>query len=163
MAAKPVPEGFSTVSAHLMVKGADAALAFYKKAFGAEEVMRMPGPDGKTVMHAELRIGDSTVMLCDEWPGPGGCKAPATLHGTTVTIHLYVNDCDKVFAQAVEAGAKVEMPLMDTFWGDRYGKLSDPYGHHWGVATHKQDLTPEQIQQGAEEFMKNMAGKCGQG
>jgi len=145
MAVKPIPEGFHTITPHLVVKGASDAIEFYKKAFGAEEITRLSGPDGKSVMHAELRIGDSRLMLCDEFPG-SGCMSPRSAGGTTVTIHLYVSDVDAVFERALAAGATVVMPVMDKFWGDRYGNLADPYGHQWGVATHKQDLTPEECQ-----------------
>lgn len=148
---KAVPDGFHTVSAHLVVKGAGKAIEFYKKAFGAEEVMRMPGPDGQSVCHAELKIGDSTVMLADENP-EWQCFSPLTLKGTPVTLHLYVENADAAYDRAVKAGATATMPLMDAFWGDRYGKVTDPYGHHWSIATHTKDLTPEQIAKGAEEW-----------
>jgi PhnB protein len=156
---KAIPEGFRTLTPHMVIRHAGEAIEFYKRAFGAEEMARMPGPDGKTVMHAELKIGDSMVMLCDEFPGAGGCAAPDSLKGTTVTLHLYVEDADAMFQRAVAAGAKVAMPVMDTFWGDRYGKLTDPFGHQWGVATHKRDLTPEQIQKNAAEFFSKMGKK----
>ena len=149
-----------SITPHLVLRNADKAIEFYKKAFGAEEICRMPGPDGKSVMHAELKIGDSMVMLGDECPDMPGPKSPESLGGTAVTISLYVEDVDKVYQQAVDAGATPSMPPMDMFWGDRYGKLTDPFGHDWGIATHKQDLTPEQMQKGAEEFFANM-GKCG--
>ena len=109
----------------------------------------MPGPDGNSVMHAELDIGDSRVMLCDEFPMEGVCKSPQSLNGSTCTIHLYVKDVDAAFKRAVDAGAIAAMPPMDMFWGDRYGKVVDPFGHHWGIATHTRDLTPEQMQEGA--------------
>lgn len=160
MAAKPIPEGFHTVSPHLVVKNVPEAIAFYKKAFKAEEIMTMHGPDGKSVMHAEVKIGDSMVMLAEEWPDPSCPKSPTTLKGTPVTLHLYVNDADKVFNQAVAAGAKVEMPMTDMFWGDRYGQVSDPFGHRWSIATHIKDLTPEQIEMAAAECFKNMGGQC---
>lgn len=152
---RPIPEGFNTVSAHLVVKGAAQAMEFYKKAFGAEEIMRMPGPDGKTVMHGELRIGNSVVMIADEFPGM--CKAPDQ-SGSPVTVHLYVNDADKTYNQAVAAGAQPTMPLSDMFWGDRYGKLKDPFGHEWSIATHKEDLTPDQIAQRMAAAFSG--GKC---
>ncbi len=156
---KPIPEGFHTITPQMVVRDAGKAIDFYKKAFGAEEVMRMPGSDGKTVMHAEMKIGDSIFMLCDEFPGSERFVAPQSLNGTTVCITLYVTDVDKVFQRAVDAGATVSMPVMDAFWGDRYGKLTDPFGHEWGIATHKQDLTPEEIAKGAEEFFAKM-GPC---
>ena len=158
---KAIPEGFNTVTPHIIVKNGAEAIEFYKKAFGAEEVFRMPGPGGQGVMHAELKIGNSRVMLADEWP-QGSCRSPQTHGGTTFVIHLYVENADAAFDRATKAGAKVEMPLMDAFWGDRYGKLSDPYGHHWAIATHVKDLTPEEIDKGAQEFFASMGkeGNC---
>jgi uncharacterized glyoxalase superfamily protein PhnB len=152
MAVRPIPEGSHTVTPHLIVKGASDAIEFYKKAFGATEVLRMPGPGG-ALMHAEVKIGDSVVFLADEAPdwgafGPG--------ESSPVTIHLYVEDVDKVFAQAVAAGAKAAMPVMDMFWGDRYGKVVDPFGHHWSIATHTQDLTPEQMAEGMKAAFSEM-------
>ena len=141
--AQPIPEGFQTVTPGMVVKGAAEAIAFYKKAFGAEEVMCMKGPDGKSIMHAEIRIGNSMIMLGDEFP-EWGVKGPKTIGGSPVTIHLYVNDADAVFNQAVKAGATVQMPLTNMFWGDRYGKLADPFGHNWSVATHVEDVSPEE-------------------
>ncbi len=155
MATKPIPDGFTTITPHLVVRGADRAIAFYKKAFGAEELMRMPGPDGQTVMHCELKIGDSLLMICEEMEH---CKSPQALSGSPVTIHLYVPDVDRVFNQAVAAGAAVEMPVMDAFWGDRYGKMKDPFGHQWSVATHTRDLTPEEMQKGLEQFFSQQGG-----
>jgi uncharacterized glyoxalase superfamily protein PhnB len=157
--AKPIPEGFHTVTPHLVVRGAADAIVFYKKAFGAEELMRLTGPDESCVMHAEIKIGDSPVFLCDEFPGMEGWVAPTSLKGTTVTLSLYVEDVDAFVQRAVDAGATLSMPVMDTFWGDRYGKVTDPFGHEWGIATHKRDLTPEEIQKGAEQFFKDM-GEC---
>jgi len=148
MSAKPIPEGFNSVTPHLVVKGAAEAIEFYKKAFGAEEMVRLPGPDGNSIMHASLKIGNSVVMLVDEFPDKG-CLSPDTTNGTPVAIHLYVEDVDTVFNRAIEAGAKETMPLENTFWGDRYGKLEDPFGHSWSLATHIEDLTPEQIMEGA--------------
>jgi uncharacterized glyoxalase superfamily protein PhnB len=156
-ATKPVPEGFHTITPHMVVRNAGAAIEFYKKAFAAEEIARMPGPDGKGVMHAELKIGNSMVMLCDEMEH---CKSPQSLSGTPVTIHLYVEDVDAVYNRAIQAGARSTMPVMDSFWGDRYGKLQDPYGHDWSVATHKQDLAPEEIHKAAAEFFTT--GGCNQ-
>ncbi len=148
MSVKPIPEGFNSVTPHLVVKGAAQAIEFYKEAFGAIELVRLPGPDGNSVMHSSLKIGNSVVMLVDEYPDMG-CLSPQSINGTPVTVHLYVEDADAVFDKAVEAGAKVTMPLENTFWGDRYGKLEDPFGHSWSVATHIEDLTPEQIMEGA--------------
>jgi PhnB protein len=155
MAVPPIPPGFRTVTPHLVLRGAGKAIDFYKKAFGAEEIMRMPGPDGKSVMHGEIKIGDSIVMLADEFPGTP-LSAPEKLGGTTVSLMLYVKDCDAVFNQAVAAGAKVSMPLMDMFWGDRYGQLTDPFGHIWAIATHKEDVLPEEMAKRGAEAMKKM-------
>ena len=148
MSVKPIPEGFNSITPHLVVKGAAEAIEFYKNAFGAVEMVRLPGPDGNSIMHASLRIGDSVVMLVDEYPDIG-CVSPSLTNGTPVTVHLYVEDVDSVFARALEAGAKETMPLENTFWGDRYGKLEDPFGHSWSLATHIEDLTPEQIMENA--------------
>ena len=143
--AKPIPDGFRAVTPHLCVRGASEAIAFYARAFGAEEISRMPGPDGK-LMHAEIRIGDSIVMLADEFPEMGGTsRSPLALGGTSAGLLIYCEDADALFARAVAAGAEVTMPLADMFWGDRYGKLLDPFGHDWAIATHKEDLTPEQM------------------
>lgn len=134
-------EGFHTVTPSLIVNGAAAAIDLYKRAFGAEELMRMPGPNGK-VMHAEIRIGDSVVMLGDEWPDMG-MKAPLPNH-VSGGLHIYVPDVDKAFKRALDAGCKVAMPVGDMFWGDRYGKVIDPFGHVWGLATHVEDVSPEE-------------------
>jgi len=138
-----VPEGFHALTPHLRVRGASEAIEFYKRAFGAEEITRMPGPDGK-LMHAELTIGDSRLMLCDEFPD-WGALSPQSLNGTGVTIHVYVQNVDAAFERAVGAGATVKMPLSDMFWGDRYGVVVDPYGHEWSIATHIADPTPEEM------------------
>ncbi|HEY1043416.1 MAG TPA: VOC family protein [Telluria sp.] len=141
---KPVPEGMHTVTPHLVCNGAAEAIDFYARAFGATEIMRMPMPDGK-LMHAEIRIGDSTVMLVDEMP-EWKATGPRTLKGTPVTLHMYVPDADALFRRAVEAGATSIMPVEETFWGDRYGVLEDPFGHRWSVATHVKDMSPEEMQ-----------------
>lgn len=141
--AKAIPEGMHTVTPHLVIDGASDAIEFYKKAFGAVEASRLAGPEGK-LMHASIRIGDSTLMLVDEAP-QYGMLGPKTLRNSPVTVHLYVDDVDAVVAKAVAAGAKIIMPVADMFWGDRYGQLEDPFGHRWSVATHLRDLTPEQI------------------
>jgi len=151
---KPIPEGMHSLTPHLVCAGAAQAIEFYKKAFNAVEGGRLDGPDGK-VMHAMVRIGDSALMLVDEMPDYGAF-GPRSLKGSPVTIHLYVKDADATVKQAVAAGAKVTMPLADMFWGDRYGQLEDPFGHHWSVATHLQDLTDEQIR----ENMKSMKPNC---
>jgi uncharacterized glyoxalase superfamily protein PhnB len=145
----PIPEGMHTITPHLVCAGASEAIDFYKKAFGATEEMRLPGPDGK-LMHGSVRIEGSVVMLVDENP-EWGALGPTALKGTPVTIHIYVRDVDAFVARAVEAGAKVVMPVNDMFWGDRYGILEDPFGHHWSVATHVRDLTPEEIAQAMRE------------
>ena len=152
----PIPKGFHTVTACLMVRGADRAIDFYKKAFGAELLERMTGPDGKTVVHSQLRIGDSFIFLGDEAAVPGGGSAEKA--ASCGSIHLYVDDVDSAFNRAVEAGAKVRMPVADMFWGDRYGKVIDPFGVEWGLGTHKEDLTPDEIRRRGEEFFKTMGG-----
>lgn len=146
---KPIPKGMHTVTPHLVCAGAADAIEFYKKAFNAVETGRMPGQDGK-LLHAHIRIGDSSIMLADECP-EWGAFGPKALKGSPVTIHLYVEDVDAFVQRAVAAGAKVTMPLEDTFWGDRYGKLEDPFGHHWSVATHVRDVSPEEMQRAAQE------------
>jgi PhnB protein len=158
MAVRTVPEGYNTVSLYLIVKNAKEALDFYQKAFGAEVGHRMPGPDGKSTMHAEMRLGNSTVMLTDENP-QWGTKSPQTLGGTPASLHLYVDNVDKLFERAVKAGCTVKAPLMDAFWGDRYAKLADPFGHEWGIATHKEDVSPEEMGRRAAEWFANM-GDC---
>ena len=150
MKAKARPEGMHSVTPHLICAGAAKAIDFYTKAFGAVEEGRLPGPDGR-IMHAAIRIGDSTVMLVDEMP-EWGAFGPKSLKGSPVTIHLYVEDADAFFARAVKAGAKVTMPLDDAFWGDRYGKLEDPFGHHWSVGTHVRDVSPEEMQQAMQKM-----------
>jgi PhnB protein len=142
---KPVPEGMRSVTPHLICAGAADAIEFYKKAFGAVELARLPGPQGK-LMHAMIRIGDSAVMLVDEMP-QWGALGPKSLKGSPVTIHLYVENVDATVEHAVKAGAKVTMPVDDMFWGDRYGKLEDPFGHHWSVGTHVRDVGMEEMQQ----------------
>ena len=154
--ARAVPEGFNTVSAYLIVKDAKEAIDFYQKAFGAESGVRMPGPDGQGTMHAELRIGNSTVMLTDENP-QWGLKSPSTLGGTAAGLHLYVDDADKAFQRAIDAGCTVKAPLMDAFWGDRFGMVDDPYGHQWGIATHVEDVAPEDMAKRAAAFFADMA------
>lgn len=140
---KTVPDGMHSVTPHIVCAGAADAIGFYQRAFGAEEVTRLVAPDGR-LAHAAIRIGDSTVMLVDEW-AECGAMGPKALKGTPVTLHLYVPDADAALARAVAAGATVVMPLADMFWGDRYGQVEDPFGHRWSIATHQRDLTPEQI------------------
>jgi PhnB protein len=141
---KPIPDGYHTLTPHLVVKDASKAIEFYKKAFGAKEIRRVPGPDGKSLIHAELQVGDSRLLLVDEFPEMN-CRGPKSVGGTPVTIHMFVADVDAAFEKAVKAGAEVTMPLADMFWGDRYGILTDPFGHSWSIATHQEDVTPEEI------------------
>ncbi|SAL03823.1 glyoxalase/bleomycin resistance protein/dioxygenase superfamily protein [Caballeronia calidae] len=143
-AVKPIPEGMHSLTPHLVCAGAADAIEFYKRAFGAVELGRLAGPNGK-IMHAQVRIGDSALMLVDEDPAYGMIGAKA-LKGSPVTIHLYVEDVDAVVRQAEAAGAKVTMPVADMFWGDRYGRLEDPFGHQWSVATHQHECRPEDIE-----------------
>lgn len=140
-----------TVTPHLVCAGAADAIEFYKKAFGAEEVMRLAGPNGK-LMHAAIRIGDASIMLVDELP-EWGSLSPITLGGSPVTIHLYVPDVDAFVDRAVKAGALLRMPVEDMFWGDRFGIIEDPFGHKWSVATHKKDMTGEEIEEAMKKFM----------
>jgi len=151
---KAVPPGFHSLTPHLTVRDADKALDFYKNALGAEilNVARMP--DGK-VLHAMLRIGDSPLMLNDEFPEMGGLS-PLSTGGSGVTIHIYTENVDQAFDRAVNAGAKVKMPLMDQFWGDRYGIVTDPFGHSWSLATHVKDMSPEEMQHAQDEAMAQM-------
>ncbi len=146
--AKPVPDGFHTVTPHLVCREASRAIEFYKRALGAEELGRLPGPDGKSIMHATLKIGDSVIMLCEEFPQMGA-QSPLALGGTPITLHLYVQDADAAFERAVSAGATVTMPLTDMFWGDRYGVVKDPFGHQWSIATHQRDLSDAEIAKAA--------------
>jgi len=154
-AVKAVPEGFRTITPSLVVRGGAQAIEFYKKAFGAEELVRMPGPDGKGIMHAELKIGDSIFFLVDESPQMAS-KSPQTLGGSTGALHLYVADVDAAFKRAVSAGARASMPVADMFWGDRYGKVTDPFGHEWGLGTHKEDVSPADMEKRAKAFFAQM-------
>jgi uncharacterized glyoxalase superfamily protein PhnB len=158
---RPIPEGFHTVTPHLVCAGAAEAIAFYTQAFGAVEIGRMPMPDGR-LGHAELRIGDSRIMLADAFP-EWGSNGPLALKGTTVFIHLYVQDADAAWNQAVAAGAKPVMPLSDTFWGDRYGQVEDPFGHRWSIATHKRDVTVEEMQAAMQAMAQQQEGCKEQG
>lgn len=143
----PIPPGMHTVTPHIICAGAAEAIDFYKRAFNADELMRLPGPDGK-LMHGAIRIGDSVVMLADEYPD-WNALGPNARQGTTVTLSLYVEDADHQFAQATAAGCSVHMPLEDMFWGDRYGIVKDPYGHLWAIATHVRDVSAEEIRAAA--------------
>jgi PhnB protein len=155
-AVKPIPEGYHTLTAYIMVKGAAEAIEFYKKAFGAKELFRMPGPDGKTIGHAELQIGDSRIMLADDCP-EANAHSPSVLKGTTFAFCMYVENADAAFQRAVDAGAKVVRPLADQFYGDRAGGVADPYGHQWWVMTHIEDVPPEEMKKRAEEWAKKAA------
>ena len=152
-AQQPVPKGFHTVTPHLILDDAGRLIDWYKEALGAEEISRHAGPDGK-IMHAELRIGDSRLMLNDPVMGN---KGPQTLGGSPASLWLYVEDCDALFNRAVAAGAKVEMQMGDQFWGDRCGSVGDPHGYRWTIATRKEDLTRDEILQRQEQFFKQFA------
>jgi PhnB protein len=154
MPVQAIPHGYHTLTPYLTVRDAARAIEFYKKAFGAKERGVMKGPDGK-VMHAELTIGDSILMLADEFPEFGALSPQAT-GASSSGLHIYLENVDAAFDQAVTAGAKVDMPVMDMFWGDRYGKLSDPFGHKWSIATHTADLSAEEMKRGMEETMAKM-------
>ncbi len=147
---KAIPDGHHTATPYLVITSAGKAIEFYKEAFGAMERMRLASPDGK-VMHAEIKIGDSPIMLCDECPD-WNALSPQTIGGTAVSIMLYVEDADTVVNRAVEAGAKLLMPVADQFWGDRCGTVTDPFGHKWTVATHTEDVSPEEICKRAKEL-----------
>ena len=153
--APSTPKGYHTVTPSLFVAGATKALEFYKKALGAEELMRFEGPDGK-IMHSEIKVGDSIVMLADEMPEYGG-KGPKSIGGTPVSFFVYGENVDAAWKRALDAGAKEIQPLADQFWGDRTGCLEDPFGHHWWLAQHIEDLTPEQIRKNAEAFFAQPA------
>jgi PhnB protein len=153
-----VREGYQTVTPALTVRNGAEAIEFYKKAFGAEEVMRVLGPDGKSIMHAEIRLGNSRIMLGDEAPSTG-CLAPVTLGGPGGSLYVYVPDVDVAFKRAVAAGAKVLMPVTDMFYGDRLGQVEDPSGHRWGLATHVEELAPEELARRQREFFASMAKK----
>lgn len=151
-----IPEGVSNVVPYLSVRGAKKAIEFYKAAFGAQLMSMVPMGDD-LVGHADLKIGAARVYLADEMPGWGAVKSPTALRGTSVNVHLWVEDCDAAFARAVAAGAKVVMPLADQFWGDRYGMVSDPFGHAWAISTHKEDLSPEEMTRRGQAAMAQMA------
>jgi PhnB protein len=148
MAVRAIPEGFHSITPYLIIKNASQGIEFYKQAFGAQETFRMEDPSSKKVGHAELKIGDSFIMLADEHPDMG-YRSPEALGGTPVSILLYVENVDAVVEQAVRAGAKLERPVRDEFYGDRTGTLRDPYGHVWSVATHKEDVSPEEMKRRA--------------
>ena len=153
-AVKPIPTGFHSVTPYLRVKGAAQALEFYRKALGAEERFRMPMPDGK-IGHAEIVVGDSVVMLADEFPQMN-IKGPQSLGGTSVSLMVYVADCDAAFKRAVDAGAKVLRPVIDQFYGDRSGTVIDPFGHEWTLSTHTEDVPPAEMDKRAKEAFAQM-------
>jgi PhnB protein len=149
----PIPAGFHSLTPAITCKNSAAAIDFYKEAFGATEINRMLGPGGR-VMHAELRIGDSHIFVSDEFPGMSAAPTPSAVPSSY--IFLYTPDVDKVFNRAVAAGAQVGMPVTDMFWGDRYGKLTDPFGHSWGIATHVEDVSPDEMMRRSAEWTANM-------
>jgi PhnB protein len=157
MAVKPIPDGYHSVTPYLVVDGGDAAKAidFYKHAFGAQELFRMPQPDGR-IGHAEIKIGDSPIMLADECPQMK-FMGPKAIGGTPVGLMIYVKDCDAVFDRAIKAGATMREPVRDQFYGDRSGQITDPFGHTWTIATHVEDVPPDELERRAQEFMKEMA------
>jgi PhnB protein len=159
---KALREGQHTITAHLVIRGADKAIEFYKNGFGAQAQAVHHTPDGK-VMHAELKIGDSTIMLADEFPGMGTCASPQTLGGTTTVLNLYAENIDQLFDRAVKAGATVTMPLSNQFWGDRYGQLKDPFGHAWALGQHVEDVAPEELERRGREAFAKMAQAAGKG
>jgi PhnB protein len=154
MAVKPIPEGYATPIPYLAVDDAEEAIAYYKKAFGAKERVRMPMPDGK-VGHAELEIGQSIIMLSDPFP-QGSTRTPKELGGTSVSVFLFAEDVDAVVKQAVDAGATVTMEVADQFWGDRFGTITDPFGHVWSIATHVEDVPPEEMEERAKAAFASM-------
>jgi len=154
MTVRAIPEGYHSITPYMTVRDAARAIEFYKQAFGAVEKAAMKGPDGK-IMHAELRIGDSILMLGDEMP-EFGSLSPLSTGGTGMGLHIYVENVDTAFERAVQAGAAVEMPVSDMFWGDRYGKLKDPFGHKWSIGTHMRDVSAQEMKKAQEEFLRQM-------
>ncbi|HBA88559.1 MAG TPA: glyoxalase [Geobacter sp.] len=152
---KPIPEGFRSVTPMFMFKDCRKAIDFYKNAFGAQERYAMPGPDGKGVMHAEVLVGDSIIMMGDENPQEN-CKSAESMGGSPISFYLYVENVDAAFRRAVEAGATVQMEVQEMFWGDRAGSLQDPFGYNWMLATHTRDLSPEEIKEGAKVAFAKM-------
>ena len=155
MATKPIPEGYHTITPYLAVDDASKAIEFYKRAFGAKEEVRMPTPDGK-IAHAELAIGDSKVMLSDPFPQQS-TKPPKEVNGTTASVFMYVQDVDATVKKAADAGATVTMEPEDQFWGDRFGSVADPFGHTWSIATHVEDLSPEEMEERSKAAMAAMS------
>lgn len=156
---KPIPEGYSTITPGLTIRGAVGAIDFYQRAFGAETLSAFKLPDGR-LMHAELKIGDSRLFLSEEFPEMG-CPGPTTLGGTTSSLFLYVTNVDQAFERAVRAGATVKQPVQDMFWGDRFGSLTDPYGHNWSLATRTENVPPDELQRRGLAWAKEMAAKQG--
>src|SRR5712671_3952257 len=156
---RPIPEGYHSITPQLTCRDAARAIDFYKEALGAKEIMRMAGPGGR-VMHAELQIGDSRFMIGDEFPGMSVAPTPSTLH--SFSLFVYTDDVDRTFNRAVKAGARADMQPNDMFWGDRYGKFTDPFGHQWGVATHIEDVSPEEMERRSAEWSNQMAKAAGQ-
>jgi uncharacterized glyoxalase superfamily protein PhnB len=154
-----IPPGFHTLTPHIVCRGAGEAIDWYKKALGAEEISRAPTPDGKRLIHSLIRIGDSFMMVVDEFP-EWNVASPQTLGNSPVTLHMYVTDVDAVVGKAVAAGAKATMPIMDMFWGDRYGKFEDPYGHHWSVATKKRDVSPAEMAEATKQMFSKPMSEC---
>ena len=153
-----IPEGFHTVTPIFVFKDVRKAIEFYRRAFGAEELFIMPGPDGKGVMHAEVRIGNSIIMMGEENPQEP-CKSAETIGGSPVGFYIYLENVDEAFGTALAAGAQARMPVQDMFWGDRMGTVQDPFGYNWSLATHAKDLTQQEIQEGAQAFFAQMARK----
>ncbi len=157
-AVEPIPEGYHTVTEALTIRGAGKAIEFYKKAFGAQVVDRVDGPDGKGVMHAALQIGDSRIFVADEMPGMG-CRSPETLGGTSSSFYLYVKDVDNAVKKAIEAGATLKRPVENMFWGDRFGSVADPFGYTWDMATRVEDVPPDELKTRATAFVKKMTSQ----
>lgn len=157
MATKSIPDGYHSITPYLIIKGAAGAIDFYKRVFGATELLRMPDPSGK-IGHAEIMIGDSHIMLADEYPEMGH-RSPQTLGGAGVSLMIYLDDVDEVYKRAIAAGAKQVQPLKDQFYGDRSGTVQDPYGHVWTIATHVEDIAPEEMQRRATAAMQQMQQK----
>jgi PhnB protein len=155
---KPIPEGYHTATPYLVLNNASQAIDFYKKAFGAQEIMRMPGPGGK-IMHAEIKIGTSPIMLADENPQMNA-RSPKTIGGSPISIYLYVENCDEIVKRAVDSGAKLVRPVENQFYGDRSGGVEDPFGYQWYIATHVEDVSPEELKKRAEQMHKHAGGGC---
>ena len=154
-----IPSGFHTITPTIFVRGAAQAIDFYKQAFGAEEICRHTTPDGSKIVHGEVKVGDSTLFICDEFP-EWGANSPETLNGNSSAFYLYVENSDESFDRAVSAGATVVRPVEETFWGDRVGVISDPYGHKWNFSTHVRDVTPEELAAASEQFCSDEAPKA---